>query len=70
MSNAAVTDENTTCLFGSLRRLLHDQRSGIMHSIAGDAAFELELIPDGLVNGKNISLVRAHGPTFQYLSQR
>jgi hypothetical protein len=51
MSNAALTDENIACLFGSLRRLLHDQRSGIIRSIAGDAGFELEFIPDGLVNG-------------------
>jgi hypothetical protein len=51
MSSAALTDENIDCLFGTLRRLLHDQRSGIMRSIAGDAGFALELIPDGIVNG-------------------
>jgi hypothetical protein len=44
-------DESMACLYGSLRRLLHDQRSGIIRSIAGDAGFELELIPDGIVNG-------------------
>jgi hypothetical protein len=47
MSNAALTDEEIDCLFGSLRRLLHDQRSGIIRSIAGDAGFDLGQIPDG-----------------------
>lgn len=51
MSNAALTDEDMACLFGCLRRLLQDQRSGIIRSIAGDAGFALELIPDGIVNG-------------------
>lgn len=51
MSNAALTDENIDCLFGSLRRLLHDQRSGIIRSTAGDAGFDLGLIPDGIVDG-------------------
>lgn len=51
MSNAALTDEEMACLFGSLRRLLQDQRSGIMRSVAGDAGVDLDLIPDGIVNG-------------------
>ncbi len=51
MTNAALTDENMACLYGSLRRLLHDQRSGIIRSVAGDAGFDLGLIPDGIVNG-------------------
>lgn len=51
MSSAAFTDEELACLFGSLRRLLQDQRAGIIRSIAGDAGFALELIPDGIVNG-------------------
>jgi len=51
MSNAALTDENIDCLFGSLRGLLHDQRSGIIRTIAGEAGFALDLIPDGIANG-------------------
>jgi hypothetical protein len=48
MANGALTDEEIDCLFGSLRRLLQDQRSGIIRSIAGDAGFDLGQIPDGL----------------------
>ena len=40
MTHAALTDEDMDCLFGTLRRLLHDQRSGIMRSIAGEAGFD------------------------------
>lgn len=49
--NSALTDEEIDCLYGSLRRLLHDQRSGIMRSILGDAGFPLDQIPDGITNG-------------------
>jgi hypothetical protein len=51
MTNAALTDEEIACLFGSLKRLLQDQRSGIIRSIAGDAGFDLGSIRDGLTNG-------------------
>jgi hypothetical protein len=51
MSNEALTDENVDCLFGSLRRLLEEQRSGAIRGIAGDAGFPLGLIPDGIANG-------------------
>lgn len=51
MTHAALTDEEIDCLYGSLRRLLQDQRSGIIRSIAGDAGFDLGQIPDGITNG-------------------
>jgi hypothetical protein len=51
MTNAALTEENIDCLFGSLRRLLEEQRSGAIRGTAGDAGFPLELIPDGMVGG-------------------
>jgi hypothetical protein len=51
MTHAALTDEDIDCLFGSLRRLLQDQRSGIIRSIAGDAGFDLGQIRDGMTNG-------------------
>jgi hypothetical protein len=51
MINGALTDEHIDCLFGSLRRLLQDQRSGIIRSIAGDAGFDLGQIPDGMTHG-------------------
>jgi hypothetical protein len=44
-------NEHVNCIFGSLRRLLQDQRSGIIRSIAGDAGFDLGQIPSGLANG-------------------
>ena len=46
-----LNDEEVSCLYGSLRLLLQNQRSGIIRSLAGDAGFELGLIPDGLTNG-------------------
>jgi hypothetical protein len=51
MSSAALTDEDIDCLFGSLRRLLEEQRSGAIRGVAGDAGFPLGLIPDGMANG-------------------
>jgi len=51
MTNAALTDESIDCLFGSLRRLLEEQRSGAIRGIAGDAGFPLGLIPDGMAGG-------------------
>jgi hypothetical protein len=46
-----LTEEEISGLYGSLRRLLHEQRSGIIRSLAGDAGFDLGLIPDGMTNG-------------------
>lgn len=51
MFSAALTDEEIDCLYGTLRGLLHDQRSGLLKTIAGEAGFALDLIPDGLHNG-------------------
>jgi hypothetical protein len=51
MSNAAFSEEDIDCLYGTQRALLHDQRSGILRSMAGDAGFALEQIPDGITNG-------------------
>jgi hypothetical protein len=50
-SGSILADEQIDCLYGSLRRLLHDQRSGIIRSVAGDAGFALDLIPDGITDG-------------------
>ena len=48
-----LTDEELSGLYGSLRMLLHGQRSGIIRSLAGDAGFDLGLIiiPDGMTDG-------------------
>jgi hypothetical protein len=46
-----LTDEELSGLYGSLRLLLHDQRSGIIRSLPGDADFDLGLIPDGMRDG-------------------
>lgn len=46
-----LTDEELSGLYGSLRMLLHSQRSGIIRSLAGDAGFDLGLIPDGMTDG-------------------
>jgi hypothetical protein len=46
-----LNDEEVSCLYGSLRLLLHNQRSGIIRSLAGDAGFDLGLIPDGHTHG-------------------
>jgi len=54
MTHAALTDEDINCLYGSLRRLLHEQRSGIIRSIAGEAGFDLGQIPDGTNEGGGI----------------
>lgn len=51
MTSAVLNGDQINCLYGSLRRLLQDQRSGIIRSIAGDAGFDLGRIRSGLRNG-------------------
>jgi hypothetical protein len=46
-----LTVEQIDGLYGSLRLLLQEQRSGIIRSLAGDAGFDLGQIPDGITNG-------------------
>jgi hypothetical protein len=47
-----MTDEALHGLYGTLRILLHeDIRSGLLRSVAGEAGFDLGMIPDGLTSG-------------------
>jgi hypothetical protein len=50
MSNP-LNGEEVAGLYGSLRLLLQRQRSGIIRSLAGDAGFDLGMIPDGMTDG-------------------
>ena len=51
MTNSALTDEDIDCLYGTLRLLLQQQRSGIIRSLAGNAGFDLGMIRDGITDG-------------------
>lgn len=49
--SSLLTDEETSGIYGALRRLLHALPSGKVRPVAGDAGFDLGQIRDGIVDG-------------------
>ena len=50
--SSLMPDEALTGIYGTLKNILQeDVRSGRIRGIAGEAGFDLGMIPDGLVNG-------------------
>lgn len=44
---ALMNEEELSGVYGTLRKMLHEQRSGVIRSIAGEAGFDLGMLPDG-----------------------
>jgi hypothetical protein len=44
---ALMNEEELSGIYGTLRKILHEQRSGVIRNIAGEAGFDLGMLPDG-----------------------